>query len=210
MTPSANGSSSPISGVVPYSTARLSRFKFAYSFHVTAGPKYVRLHFLPSDYLDFRRADSLFSVEAAGYILLHNFSASVLADYTLSPTFYKEFCLTVGEDQILNITFAPTPGNSDAYAFVNGIEVVSMPESLYYNIVVDLKEGIELADPEMRYNFSATDALEAVKRLNVGGQFVGPADDTGMYRTWDADDAYVTSLEVGVLPVNMTIRLNYS
>ncbi|KAF8010413.1 hypothetical protein BT93_J1134 [Corymbia citriodora subsp. variegata] len=196
-TPRAKGITPIISGSVTYSTARLSRYEFAYTFHVTAGPKYVRLHFFPSDYHDFRRADSLFSVKAAGYNLLHNFSASLFADYTDSPSFYKEFCLTVKEDQILNITFAPTPGNSDAYAFVNGIEVVSMPESLYYNTVVDLKEGIELADLEMWYNFSVADTLEAVKRLNVGGQFVSPADDTGMYRTWEADDEYVTSLSIG-------------
>ncbi|KAI6670374.1 hypothetical protein NL676_005259 [Syzygium grande] len=43
---------------VQYSTARLSRAEFTYTFHVTAGPKFVRLHFFPSDYLNFRRADS--------------------------------------------------------------------------------------------------------------------------------------------------------
>ncbi|KAF8010310.1 hypothetical protein BT93_J1052 [Corymbia citriodora subsp. variegata] len=209
ITARANGSTPTISGFVPYSTARLSRSEFAYTFYVTAGPKFVRLYFFPSDYLNFRRTDSFFSVEAAGYTLLHNFSASLLADYTRSLSFYKEFCLTVGEDKILNVTFAPTPGNSDAYAFVDGIEVVSMPKHLYYNTVVHLKEGIK-EDPEMWYNFSTADALEAVKRLNVGGQSVGPADDTGMYRTWEADDEYVTSLSIGVLPVNTTIRLNYS
>ncbi|KAF8010307.1 hypothetical protein BT93_J1049 [Corymbia citriodora subsp. variegata] len=206
ITARGNSSSPTTSGAVPYHTARLSRSEFAYTFHVTAGPKFVRLHFFPSNYLNFRRADSFFSVKAVGYTLLHNFNASLFADHTGSASFSKEFCLTVGKDQIVNIRFTPIPGNSDAYAFVNGIEVVSMPESLYYNTV----EGIELADPETRYNFSAADALEAVKRLNVGGQFVGPADDTGMYRTWEADDDYVTSFEVGVLPVNMTIRLNYS
>ncbi|XP_048140250.1 receptor-like protein kinase FERONIA [Rhodamnia argentea] len=195
---------------VPYDTARLSRSEFAYTFHVTAGPKFVRLHFFPSDYLDFRRADSFFSVRAAGYTLLHNFRAHLFADYTSSASFSKEFCLTVGDDQILNITFMPTPGDSDNYAFVNGIEVVSMPESLYYNTVIDLKEGIKLAGQEAPYTFDATDALEAVKRLNVGGQFIGPAGDTGMYRTWDADDVYVTSSYIGVLPVNTTIQLIYS
>ncbi|KAL3719297.1 hypothetical protein ACJRO7_004281 [Eucalyptus globulus] len=206
----ASSSSPSISGAVPYLTARLSRSEFAYTFHVTAGPKFVRLHFFPLDYLNFSRVDSFFSVEAAGYTLLRNFSASLFSDKTSSPSFHKEFCLSVGEDQILNITFSPTPGNSDAYAFVNGIEVVSMPESLYYNTIVDSTEGIKLAGQQAPFTWDTTDALEAVKRLNVGGQFVPPAEDTGMDRTWEADDEYVTSSGIGVLPVNATIQLNYS
>ncbi|KAL3719401.1 hypothetical protein ACJRO7_004372 [Eucalyptus globulus] len=207
----ASSSSPSIPSAVPYLTARLSRSEFAYTFYVTAGPKFVRLHFFPSDYANFSRVDSLFSVDAVGYTLLRNFSASLFADYTRSVSFFsKEFCLSVGEDQILNITFTPTPGNSDAYAFVNGIEVVSMPESLYYNTVVDSTEGIKLAGQLAPFTFRTTDALEAVKRLNVGGRFVGPARDTGMYRTWEADDEYVTSSYIGVLPVNTTIQLNYS
>ncbi|KAI6670405.1 hypothetical protein NL676_005290 [Syzygium grande] len=190
---------------VPYYTACLSRAEFTYTFHVTAGPKFVRLHFFPSDYLNFSRADSFFSVEAAGFTLLRNFSASLLANYTTPQAsgFSKEFCLTVGDDQILNITFAPTPGNSDAYAFVNGIEVVSMPERLYYNSVVDSKEGIKFAGHTMPYSFGTTDALEMVKRLNVGGNSIDSADDTGMYRTWDADDFYVTSSRIGVFLIEI-------
>ncbi|KAI6670373.1 hypothetical protein NL676_005258 [Syzygium grande] len=207
----ANGSD-PSVRPVQYDTARLSRSEFAYTFHVTAGPKFVRLHFFPSDYLNFRRADSFFSVEAAGFTLLRNFSASLFADNTTprASSFSKEFCLTVGDDQILNITFAPTPGNSDAYAFVNGIEVVSMPERLYYNSVVDSTEGIKLAGQVSPFTFRTTDALAMVKRLNVGGNSIDSAGDAGMYRTWDADDDYVTSSYIGVLPVNTTIQLNYS
>ncbi|KAL3719399.1 hypothetical protein ACJRO7_004370 [Eucalyptus globulus] len=207
----ANSSSPTVSGQVPYYTARISRSEFAYTFHVTAGPKFVRLHFFPSDYPNFRRVDSFFSVKAAGYTLLRNFSASLFADYTSSTGFFsKEFCFTVGEDQILNITFAPTPGNSDTYAFVNGIEVVSMPKHLYYNAFIDSNEGINMVDLPAPYSWGTANALETVKRLNIGGQYVGPADDTGMYRTWEADDHYVTSSNIGVLSFNATIQLNYS
>ncbi|KAL3719404.1 hypothetical protein ACJRO7_004375 [Eucalyptus globulus] len=97
----ANSSSPTVSGQVPYYTARISRSEFTYTFNVTAGRKFVRLHFFPSDYLNFRRVDSLFSVEAAGYNLLRNFSASLFSDYTSAPTFHKEFCLTVEADRIL-------------------------------------------------------------------------------------------------------------
>ncbi|KAI6670371.1 hypothetical protein NL676_005256 [Syzygium grande] len=206
----ASHSSSAFPGPVLYYTARISRSEFAYTFHVHAGPKFVRLHFFPSDYLNFRRTDSFFSVEAAGCTLLRNFSASLFSDSTSSVSFYKEFCLTVGADQILNITFAPTPGYSDAYAFVNGIEVVSMPERLYYNKTIDSNEKITFSGQAMPYPSGFTTSVEMVKRLNVGGQFVASADDTGMYRTWEADEASVTSSMVGVLPVNETIQLNYS
>ncbi|KAF8010439.1 hypothetical protein BT93_J1157 [Corymbia citriodora subsp. variegata] len=204
----ASSSSPTVPSAVPYNTARLSRSEFIYTFQVTAGPKFVRLYFLPSDYLNFRRADSSFSVEAAGHTLLHNFSASLFADYTHSVSFYKEFCLTLAHDHVwdkdyqkLDIVFTPTSGNSDAYAFVNGIEVVSMPELLPY---------LMSARWERPYTGIAIDAFEAVKRLNVGGQFVRPTADTGMYRTWEADDIYVTSLSIGVIPVNQTFQLNYS
>ncbi|XP_010031920.2 receptor-like protein kinase FERONIA [Eucalyptus grandis] len=206
----ARGSPSSGYNLIIYETARLSPSEFVYTFHLTAGPKFVLLHFFPSDYLNFSRADSFFSVRANGYTLLRNFSASLFSDHTGFTSFHKEFCLTVGADQILNVTFAPTPGNSDAYAFVNGIEVISMPESLYYNTVIDSNEGIKLAGQVTPYTFSTADALEAVKRLNMGGQFIGSAGDTGMYRTWDADDVYVTSSNIGALPVNTTIQLNYS
>ncbi|KAK3409355.1 hypothetical protein EUGRSUZ_J01484 [Eucalyptus grandis] len=206
----ASSSSPSIPSAAPYLTARLSRSEFAYTFHVNAGPKFVRLHFFPSDYPNFRRVDSFFSVEAAGYTLLRNFSASHFADYSPSVGFFsKEFCLSVGEDQILKITLTPTPGNSDAYAFVNGIEVVSMPERLYYNAVIDSNEGIKFAGQTTPYTLDTTKALEAVKRLNVGGQYVSPAYDTGMYRTWEADDEYVTSSYTGVFSFNTTTQLNY-
>ncbi|KAL3719410.1 hypothetical protein ACJRO7_004381 [Eucalyptus globulus] len=210
-TAEASSSSPSIHGAAPYLTARLSRSEFAYTFHITAGPKFVRLHFVPSDYPNFRRVDSFFSVEAAGYTLLRNFSASLFADNPPSVSFFsKEFCLSVGEDQILNITFTPTPGNSDAYAFVNGIEVVSMPEHLYYNTFIDSNEGIGVVGLPSPHTWGTADALETVKRLNIGGMFVDPADDTGMYRTWEPDDDYVTSSNIGVLPFNTTIQLNYS
>ena len=32
----------------------------------------------------------------------------------------------------MNITFIPSPTSPDAYAFINGIEVVSMPSNPYY------------------------------------------------------------------------------
>ncbi|KAL3719291.1 hypothetical protein ACJRO7_004275 [Eucalyptus globulus] len=58
----ASRSSPSFCNLIPYHVARLSRSEFIYTFRVTAGPRFVRLHLLPSDYLDFRRANSFFSI----------------------------------------------------------------------------------------------------------------------------------------------------
>ncbi|KAL3719413.1 hypothetical protein ACJRO7_004384 [Eucalyptus globulus] len=121
----ANRSSPPVHNRIPHDTARLSRSGFVYSFRVTMGPKFVRLHFFPSDYLNFGHANSFFSVKAAGYTHLRNFSTLLFSDHTCFTSFCKESCCTIVADRILNVTFAFTPDNPDACAFVNGIEVIS-------------------------------------------------------------------------------------
>jgi hypothetical protein len=123
---------------VPYKTARLSYSQFMYEFHVTPGPKFVRFYFYPVSYSGFEGSHhDFFTVKANSFTLLSNFSASIYIhadslkeDKTLS----KEFCINVEKDQILNLTFIPSPSTTSSkfYAFVNGIEIVSMPEKLYY------------------------------------------------------------------------------
>ncbi|KAK3409362.1 hypothetical protein EUGRSUZ_J01490 [Eucalyptus grandis] len=85
-----------------------------------------------------------------------------------------------------------------------------MPEHLYYNTFIDSNEGIGVVGLPSPHTLGTADALETVKRLNIGRRFVRPAEDTGMYRTWEADEDYVTSSDIGILPVNTTIQLNYS
>ncbi|CAK9138744.1 unnamed protein product [Ilex paraguariensis] len=80
----------------------------------------------------------------------------------------KEFIVNVRSNQIPDITFLPS---LNSYAFVNGIEVVSMPENLYIR-------GSDYQIPLTLY------------RLNVGGNEVSITDDTGMFRLWLSDDAY--------------------
>ncbi|KAI6670397.1 hypothetical protein NL676_005282 [Syzygium grande] len=52
-------------------------------------------HFFPLNYLNFRRADSFFSVKATATSRL-NFSTSPFSNYNNSMSFHKEFCLIVG------------------------------------------------------------------------------------------------------------------
>ncbi|KAK9923022.1 hypothetical protein M0R45_031457 [Rubus argutus] len=190
---------------VPYTTARLSFLEFTYKIPLSPGQKFIRLHFNPASYPDFDRSNSLFSVKAGGsFTLLKDFNASVTADVDGSETFMREFCVNIDPElQSLNITFTPA---KDAYAFINGIEIVSMPPSLYYT------SSSKFIGSETPYAIENNTALEMVYRINIGGSPISPNQDTGMYRNWEADDErYLddASREFSVLPQNNTIELNF-
>ena len=67
---------------------------------------------------------ALFTVITGPFTLLSNFSIG-------SKSLVKEFCVNVLQNQTVNITF--TPSINTPYAFINGIEIVSTPTSLYYS-----------------------------------------------------------------------------
>uniref|UniRef100_A0A2N9IQI0 Protein kinase domain-containing protein n=1 Tax=Fagus sylvatica TaxID=28930 RepID=A0A2N9IQI0_FAGSY len=168
----------------PYTTARISYYQFTYVFPVTLGPKFVRLFFYPASYSHFENSTDFFTVKAGSFTLLRNFSASILvADTNL----VKEFCINVEENQKLNLTFIPLSTSSgNFYAFINGIEIVSMPEDLYYRPEGQSPTPIYVSQsPQFYINYSM--ALEMVFRLNVGGGLISPMDDTGMFREWSPD-----------------------
>ncbi|KAL6324663.1 hypothetical protein AAG906_013476 [Vitis piasezkii] len=158
---------------VPYSTARFSRSRFTYTFPVTDGPKFVRLYFYPTSYSELEGSKALFSVSSGPYTLLANFS---------------EFCINVEkEDQVLHVTFTPSSSN-DSYAFVNGIEIFSMPLNLYY--AAEDRE-VPYVGQTTNYQIESSTALETVYRLNVGGPSIKATDDSGLFRVWSIDDDYV-------------------
>ncbi|PRQ53327.1 putative protein kinase RLK-Pelle-CrRLK1L-1 family [Rosa chinensis] len=210
-TPIGNASQSidaPRSGTasqVPYTKARLSRSEFTYKIPLSRGQKFIRLHFNPDTYTpDFRRSNSLFSVTAGGFTLLKDFNASVTADAFGESPLVREFCVNIETGQRLEITFTPS---KDAYAFINGIEIVSMPAGFYYT------SSANFVDTGARsYPIENNTALEMVYRINVGGGPISPNTDTGMYRNWDtADEIYLDdrSKKLSVLPQNNTIELNF-
>ncbi|KAM5551712.1 hypothetical protein ABKV19_026519 [Rosa sericea] len=198
--------SSSTGSQVPYTTARLSRSEFTYRFPVSPGQKFIRLYFYPGSYNgEFDRSKSLFSVKAGGYTytLLKDFNASVNADAEYLETMLKEFCINIEpEQQILNITFTPS---KDGYAFINGIEIMSMPASLYYSAAQG--DGASIIGSENWYHVENNTALENIYRINVGGSPVSPNEDTGMYRTWDpADELFLDDLSINM---SLTLINNY-
>ncbi|KAL6288945.1 hypothetical protein ACE6H2_006455 [Prunus campanulata] len=80
----------PHSHQVSYTTTRLSRSEFTYSFKLTPGQKFIRLHFnLVSYGPDFDQSKALFSVKASDFTRLHDFNTSVTADVYRTETIYR-------------------------------------------------------------------------------------------------------------------------
>ncbi|KAB2051405.1 hypothetical protein ES319_A12G052600v1 [Gossypium barbadense] len=184
---------------VPYLTARIFQSPFTYSFPVTPGHKFLRLFFNPSAYHGFQSPGDFFTVTAGPFTLLTHFSPSLTAQSLGLKTLDKEFCLHIQENQVLNITFSPSLVPLGAFAFVNGIEIISMPTDLYYK---------SRARP-MPNGFAVPNstALELMHRLNIGGDSISPANDSGLYRRWLDDEAcFVGS---GDRVVNSTAPIKY-
>ncbi|KAB1994365.1 hypothetical protein ES319_D13G094500v1 [Gossypium barbadense] len=174
---------------VPYMTARLFHSRFTYTFNVTPGSKFIRLHFYPDSYMNLNASKSFLTVTAGNYTLLRNFSAYLNAKHIKSAYFFKEFIVHV-ENHTLDLTFSPTTNASDGYAFVNGIEIVSMPLSLYY-------QGNNVS------------AMETMHRVNVGGQSIPPNEDTGMSRSWAMDSSYIFGEAFGVENYDFDASITY-
>ncbi|XP_021296702.1 receptor-like protein kinase FERONIA [Herrania umbratica] len=190
---------------VPYMTARIFHGKFTYKFPVSPGPKFLRLYFYPNEYPGLDITTSFFSVTANNYTLLHNFSAYLVAATNPQKGFIiKEFVVTVSNNKMLHVTFSPSPYS---FAFVNGIEVVSMPTHLY----AGQKYGsVRLVGTNYFFELDNTTALETAYRLNVGGGDVSNIDDTGMFRTWHGDMDYIFGAASGVAPFEPEATIKYT
>ncbi|TXG57680.1 hypothetical protein EZV62_015509 [Acer yangbiense] len=173
--------------------ARLSRFQFSYTFNLTPCQKFIRLHFYETSYQNLDRSKAFFSVKVGSFTLLSNFSTSLASNFSDQEIILKELCVDVQENQILNITFTPSQDYRDSYAFINGIEIVSMLLNLYYTTATgDTDYPFMGQTAGSLYSLSNSNALETVHRVNVGRNFISAREDTGMYRTWSDDISYLT------------------
>ncbi|CAL2249879.1 unnamed protein product [Prunus armeniaca] len=203
-------SSSFASGAVPYNRSRLSRSEFTYTFPLTTGQKFIRLYFYPVSYgADFDSSNALFSVKAGGFTLLNDFNTSLTADASGTETIYREFCVSIEEgEESLNITFTPSRASPNAYAFINGIEIVSMPNNLYYTPAHS--SGVAFVGNQINFRIENMTVLEMVYRLNVGGVLLLPKKDTGMYRKWDSYDEEKSYLDTSSLSLSHVLQKNTS
>ncbi|KAL8475879.1 hypothetical protein ACS0TY_028510 [Phlomoides rotata] len=187
---------------VPYERARVFRSSFTYTFPLLSGQKFLRLYFFPGDYSDFDSSQSFFNVTANGFTLLANFSAFIYSKNSSQPSFMKEFIINIGDNQKLELTFSPIPNSS---AFVNGIEIVSIPDKLYFK-----GNDVPIKFVNQLFYLDNSIALENIYRLNVGGNRVEIQDDSGMFRAWNRDDDYIYGGDPGWTPHASNIRIKYT
>ncbi|KAL1223055.1 putative receptor-like protein kinase [Cardamine amara subsp. amara] len=169
---------------VPYMNARIFRSNFTYSFSVSPGWKFLRLYFYPTRYgSEFYSVNYFFSVTVNNFTLLRNFSAHFTVNASIQESKYliKEYIIPV--NQMLNLTFTPS---LNSLAFVNGIEIVSMPDRFYSkggfeNMITNVGSMVES-------EIDNSTAFETVHRRNIGGRLVSDVRDSGMFRRWFPDD----------------------
>ncbi|WCJ22080.1 Malectin/receptor-like protein kinase family protein [Euphorbia peplus] len=189
---------------IPYETARLFYSNFTYTFNITPGPKFVRLHFYPSFYSGLDPSKALLSVtDGDHHTLLRNFNASLAAQYKNVDYLFKEFIIQP-QNNWLHLTFSPC----DIFAFLNGIEIVSMPLNLYLQGEDTLLPFVGY--PQSVITLDDTSALETVYRINVAGMDISPKMDSGMFRTWKMDDPYIFGSAFGNEAFDFDLSVRYS
>ncbi|KAK6129151.1 hypothetical protein DH2020_037083 [Rehmannia glutinosa] len=191
---------------IPHKTARISRSQFSYAFQVNPGQKILRLHFNPSPYRGFKGFKDLFTVEAGPFTLLSNFSASLTAYARGVSSISKEFCLNIQENEQFNVTFSPESSQSlDTYAFINGIEIISVPSSVSYFHGGDV--GVQVVGEKSLVYVDHNTALEMIHRLNIKQISVptsGDFDDT--FPIWALRKADKVKNNTWKVPVEVGFR----
>ncbi|KAG8389575.1 hypothetical protein BUALT_Bualt02G0243400 [Buddleja alternifolia] len=192
-----------LSSAVPYMTARIFQSETTYKFPLqnSTSRTLLRLHFYPSSYPNFNVSNSYFSVVAGDVTVLNNFSAFLAAEALSQAYFIKEYYLAPSKFASLNVTFKPSDNQSQSFAFVNGIEVISVPAIFNVDPVMVGTAGVG-ADLESASTVPIdTSSMETMFRLNVGGQYISSTNDSnGLMRTWYDDSVYIYGAASGITP----------
>ncbi|KAK1320773.1 putative receptor-like protein kinase [Acorus calamus] len=143
-----------------YKTARVFAAQSTYAFPIRrSGRHWLRLHFHAVESLRYDLKSASFSVSADGFVLLSEFSVGS------SSIVYNEYLIDAHAR--LSLIFTPSDGS---IAFVNAIQVVSVPDTLFPSI--------------------ARSALQTCYRINVGGQFLDSNNDS-LSRVWVPDQPFI-------------------
>ncbi|KAJ7232997.1 hypothetical protein O6H91_08G044900 [Diphasiastrum complanatum] len=173
-------------------SARIFTTASQYTFPVTPGRHWIRLYFYPFSFQNFNANMALFTVLADGYVLLSNLSIVGEMKATKKSYVMKEYTINV-KSSSLSISFVPkTAPNS--YAFINALEVESMPEDNFADDAILVGHGVP-----SQFGLPGI-ALQTMYRVNVGGQMVSPANDTGEDRSWIPDSSFILGAATGAIP----------
>ncbi|CAN4096027.1 unnamed protein product [Withania somnifera] len=166
-----------------YNSARVFTESSVYTISTKEiGRHWLRLHFYPLKNNQHNLKSAVFSVVANGVTLLHEFSFSRLGK---TEPFLKEYIVEIGGSSSsgdLVLTLSPASGS---VAFINGIEVVSVPEGQFDFSVVPIPMGPGFVIP-------SSVALETAYRVNMGGARLTPRNDT-LWRMWTSDNSFLVN-----------------
>ncbi|KAL4379880.1 hypothetical protein GQ457_02G034190 [Hibiscus cannabinus] len=177
---------------IPYMNVRIFTSPAAYQFPIKSKQRYLaRFHFYPSAYSSFNISNSYFSVIAGEVTLMNNFSAQITCEALTQAYLVREYSLAPLDSENLTITFTPSTNYTNSFAFVNGIELIAMPNLFGMTTVVGCDSSSDLD--------ISSENLQMMFRLNVGGQNIPPSKDSGgLFRSWYNDDPYVFAAALGV------------
>ncbi|XP_059301163.1 receptor-like protein kinase THESEUS 1 [Lycium ferocissimum] len=157
-----------------YRSARIFQSTAFYKFDIKQeGHHWVRLYFYPLPGHNLTSASM--TVVTENFVLLNNFS---FKRYNGSYLF-KEYAINVNSNSLI---LALIPSNNSV-AFINAIEVVSVPDELF-------PDQAPALSPVAHFNGLSALALETVYRLNMGGPHLTAQNDT-LGRTWENDMNYL-------------------
>ncbi|CAH9083507.1 unnamed protein product [Cuscuta europaea] len=174
-----------------YQSARIFTATSSYTFDIKEhGRHWIRLYFYP--FPDHNLTSASITVTTESFVLLDNFS---FKRYSGSSYLFKEYAVNISSDSFV-LTFIPS---DDSIAFVNAIEVVSIPDELF-------PEQAPLVYPSGSFNGLSGLALETVYRLNMGGPLITPQNDS-LGRMWENDANYLhinsSATNVSVSPISI-------
>ncbi|PWA90422.1 serine/threonine/dual specificity protein kinase, catalytic domain-containing protein [Artemisia annua] len=171
-------------GLVPkiLSSARVFSTSSIYTFSTKKiGRHWLRLHFYPVKNSKFDLSSAVFSVEANGITLIHEFG---FFRGNKSYHLYKEYVVDVSSANVGKLVVGLLPWDN-SIAFVNGIEVLSIPDKLFSAKVTPIPLGDAFELPG-RVGF------ETVYRVDMGGSGLLPKDDP-LWRKWESDEMFLVN-----------------
>lgn len=159
-----------------YQSVRIFLATVSYKFEIQReGRHWVRLYFSPFPNSGHNLTSASMTVVTGNFVLLSNFT---FRNYNGSSLF-KEYAINMTSDTLF-LTFIPS---NNSVAFVNAIEVVSIPDEVFPDQALAPSSSAPVGGLSKL-------ALETIYRLNMGGPILTPQNDT-LGRNWYLDEKYL-------------------
>uniref|UniRef100_A0A7N0UD00 Protein kinase domain-containing protein n=1 Tax=Kalanchoe fedtschenkoi TaxID=63787 RepID=A0A7N0UD00_KALFE len=170
-----------------FTTARVLKGTSGYVFPIKQqGRHWIRLYFFPFADGSYDLSEAKFAVSAQNFTLLKDFQIR-------NGSVVKEYSLYITSDE-LTLTFKASP---DSFAFVNALEIVSLPDEV-------VPEFVNASDMSIPSTNLRNQGLETVSRVNMGNLTILPLNDSS-WRLWVSDDSFLANSNFGVFVSNFSV-----